>query len=59
MDWIWDLTTWSHSHTTDHITGVNRVNDTFTISAQLCVPSQGAKLDILQIASHGLGFDKR
>lgn len=36
------------------------VRDTFNISAQLCVPAaRGAKSDILQIATHGLGFDKR
>lgn len=59
VDWVWDLTTWSHQSETGRATGVIPVNDTFTISAQLCVPPQGAKADVLQIATHGIGFDKR
>lgn len=59
VDWVWNLTTWSHGNTTEHITGVNPVNATFTIDAQLCIPPHGEKSDILQIASHGIGFDKR
>jgi hypothetical protein len=34
------------------------VNQTFTISARLCVPDNGTKSDILQIATHGGGFSK-
>lgn len=56
VDWVWDVTTWSHKSETGPVIPVN---DTFTISAQLCVPPQGAKPDILQIATHGVGFDKR
>lgn len=59
VDWVWDLTTWSHMSENGRITGVIPVNDTFTISAQLCIPSQGDKAEILQIATHGVGFDKR
>lgn len=59
VDWVWNLTTWSHGASEDHITGVIPINDTFTISAQLCIPPQGAKSDILQLATHGIGFDKR
>lgn len=59
VDWVWDLTTWSHMSETGRVTGVIPINDTFTISAQLCIPQQGAKADILQIATHGVGFDKR
>lgn len=58
VDWVWDLTTWSHKGESGRVTGVIPVNDTFTISAQLCVPPQGAKSDVLQIATHGIGFDK-
>ncbi|MCJ1326009.1 hypothetical protein MMC10_002672 [Thelotrema lepadinum] len=35
------------------------VSDTFDISAQLCIPQTGAKKTHLQIATHGLVFDKR
>lgn len=59
VDWVLDLTTWSHRSENGRATGVIPVNDTFTISAQLCVPTQRAKADILQIATHGIGFDKR
>lgn len=59
VDWVWDLTTWSHGGENGRVTGVIPVNETFTISAQLCVPPQGTKADILQIATHGIGFDKR
>lgn len=56
IDWTVNFTTWS---TTPHIFNSVNINNTFTISAQLCVPSQkGPKADILQIATHGLGFDK-
>jgi len=34
------------------------VQQTFSISARLCVPEKGAKNDILQIATHGGGFSK-
>ncbi|KAM0355080.1 hypothetical protein ACHAPU_000937 [Fusarium lateritium] len=56
VDWIWDISTWSHANrTSDTI----RVRGTYSINAQLCIPSQGKKSDILQIATHGFGFDKR
>lgn len=59
VDWIWNLTTWSHQDVNMRITGAIPINATFTISAQLCVPPGGGKSEFLQIASHGIGFDKR
>ena len=35
------------------------VSGTFDISAQLCIPPNGAKKTNLQVATHGLIFDKR
>jgi hypothetical protein len=58
-DWVWNVTTWDMSNITERITGTINIDDTFTISAQLCVPVGGSKKDILQIATHGVGFDKR
>ncbi|KAF5667456.1 alpha beta-hydrolase [Fusarium heterosporum] len=56
VDWIWDISTWSHANrTSDTI----QVHGTYSINAQLCIPSQGKRSDILQIATHGFGFDKR
>lgn len=43
VDWVWDLPTWSHGGENGRVTGVIPVNETFTISAQLCVPPQGSK----------------
>ncbi|KAI1044254.1 hypothetical protein LB504_013050 [Fusarium proliferatum] len=40
-------------------TQVHPVHGTYSISAQLCIPADGKKADVLQIATHGLGFDKR
>jgi hypothetical protein len=59
-----DWTVWVSTRTTPPITErVIRnitINETFKINAQLCVPSdKGPKADILQIATPGLGFDKR
>lgn len=58
VDWVQFMDTWT-VNLADHIVGVLPVSDTFTISAQLCVPVDGDKADILQIATHGVGFDKR
>lgn len=59
VDWVTDLTTWTSPNITERMIGEVRINDTFKIHGQLCVPSEGAKSDILQIATHGAGFDKR
>jgi hypothetical protein len=60
IDWTVNVTTWSSLKASERVTGPVPVDRTFDISAQLCVPShKGTKADILQIATHGLGFDKR
>ncbi|KAF4948192.1 hypothetical protein FGADI_9820 [Fusarium gaditjirri] len=56
VDFIWDTSTWSHANRS---TEVLPVHGTYSISAQLCIPADGEKSDILQVATHGLGFDKR
>ncbi|GAB1320930.1 AB hydrolase-1 domain-containing protein [Madurella fahalii] len=59
IDWAVNVTTWSTLEA-ERVVGPVPVDRTFRINAQLCVPSQkGAKAEILQIATHGLGFDKR
>lgn len=59
VEWTLDLDTWSSPNATARILGELPVEDDFVISAQLCVPDAGGnKADILQIASHGVGFDK-
>ncbi|RDW65739.1 alpha/beta hydrolase [Aspergillus mulundensis] len=61
VDFVWDLDHWSAPNATERIRGPKPVDQTFTISAQLCVPQapNAEKADILQIATHGFGFDKR
>lgn len=56
VDFVWDTSTWSHA---SRGTQVLPVHGTYSISAQLCIPADGKKSDVLQIATHGLGFDKR
>lgn len=42
----------------ERITAVKTVQQSFAISAQLCVLKYSEKANILQIATHGFGFDK-
>ncbi|EMT67742.1 Alpha/beta hydrolase family-domain-containing protein [Fusarium oxysporum II5] len=56
VDFVWDTSTWSHANRSVEVLPVS---GTYSISAQLCIPADGKKSDILQIATHGLGFDKR
>ncbi|KAK0629529.1 hypothetical protein B0T17DRAFT_189144 [Bombardia bombarda] len=60
VDWQQNTTTWSTPSAKDRIISENHINQNFSIHAQLCIPSQkGLKAGILQLATHGLGFDKR
>lgn len=59
VDWVWDTDTWSHTMAQSSSHGVVPILETFTINAQLCILSGGKKSAILQIATHGVGFDKR
>ncbi len=60
IDWTVNVTTWSNPSAAERVTGPVPVDRTFSINAQLCVPSKkGTKAGILQIGTHGLGFDKR
>ena len=54
-----DLDTWSSPMGSDRILRNITVSNTFDISAQLCIPSNGTKKEHLQIATHGILFDKR
>jgi hypothetical protein len=53
------MSTWTSPNITARMNGTVTVKDTFKISGQLCVPPHGAKADILQLATHGVGYDKR
>ncbi|KAL4938487.1 hypothetical protein BDV06DRAFT_225967 [Aspergillus oleicola] len=59
VDLVWNLDTWTAPSPADRIKGDIPINQIFTISAQLCVPEDSKKKGILQIATHGFGFDKR
>jgi hypothetical protein len=59
VDWIWETERWSTPDAASRIRGVIPIDQTLTISAQLCVPPGGSKSQILQVATHGVGFDGR
>ncbi|KAG6364144.1 hypothetical protein INS49_005742 [Diaporthe citri] len=61
IGWELNVTAWSAPSFLDRNTGPVSVDQTFNISAQLCVPSAegGPKAGFLQIATQGLGWDKR
>ena len=59
VDLVWNIDTWSSPNASTRVIRPRPVQQTFSISARLCVPAHGTKANILQIATHGLGFDKR
>ncbi|KUJ07790.1 uncharacterized protein LY89DRAFT_765843 [Mollisia scopiformis] len=58
VDLVWNIERWTAPNTTARITGTNLIQQTFSINAQLCVPNNSTK-NVLQIATHGFGFEKR
>jgi hypothetical protein len=60
-NYAWYQDTWSTPNLTERTKSILPVDDTFGINVQLCVPtaSTESKAEILQIATHGFGFDKR
>lgn len=59
VDWVRNITTWDSPNITERIIGRIPVNDTFSIRGRLCVPVDGKKKDILQIATHGIAFNQQ
>ncbi|KAL2177339.1 uncharacterized protein P884DRAFT_299750 [Thermothelomyces heterothallicus CBS 202.75] len=60
IDWTGNVTTWSTPDAAARTIGPVHINSPFRVGAQLCVSSKkGPKAEILQIATHGVGFDKR
>ena len=61
IGWELNVTTWSAPSFLERNTGPVSVDQTFNISAQLCVPSAegGPKAGFMQIATQGLAWDKR
>ena len=59
-EWVLESDRWSSPHPFRILENIT-VSDTFTIHAQLCTPGSSAsnKNGILQIATHGLIYDKR
>lgn len=57
VDWVDQATTWTSPGTLPG--GPVTISGTFKITGQLCVPRSGKKADVLQIATHGVGFDSR
>ncbi|KAK0701251.1 Alpha/beta hydrolase family-domain-containing protein [Lasiosphaeris hirsuta] len=60
VDWVTYQTTRTSPNITQSMIGQITVKKTFKINGQLCVPQKSsAKYEILQLATHGGGFDKR
>jgi hypothetical protein len=59
VDLIVNTSTWSQIGVAARNAAVIPIKQTLSISAQLCVPEGGSKSDILQVATHGFGYDKR
>jgi hypothetical protein len=59
--YAWYQDTWTRANLTARTRSILHVEDTFNINVQLCVPTAatGGKKQILQIATHGFGFDKK
>ncbi|KAI1379760.1 Alpha/beta hydrolase family-domain-containing protein [Hypoxylon crocopeplum] len=60
VQWALNFSVWTAPTPDERDNGPITINQTFTINAQLCVPSMKTdKSDILQIAVQGNGWDKR
>ncbi|KAL4789161.1 Alpha/Beta hydrolase protein [Aspergillus venezuelensis] len=59
VDFAWEIDHRGSRAPPQRITGQKVIDDEFFIDAKLCIPKDGAKRDILQIATHGFGFDSR
>ncbi len=59
VEWIDEMATRTSLNLTEREIGTVTIRKTVKINGQLCVPFGGARSDILQIATHGAGFDKR
>lgn len=53
------IDTWSSPSYVERIIGNITNSKTYNIYAQLCVPPNGTKKNLLQVATHGGGFDHR
>jgi hypothetical protein len=58
VNFVLSIETWNAPNVTSKNMGDVHVQQTFSISARLCVPENGTKKDTLQIATHGGGFSK-
>jgi pimeloyl-ACP methyl ester carboxylesterase len=59
VDWVDNITSRTSPNLTERMVGTIIVKKTFKIAGQLCIPLKGARSDILQIVTHGAGFDRR
>jgi hypothetical protein len=59
IDWVWETERWSTRSGAERVVSTIPVDEILTINAQLCVPAGGSKAEILQVATHGVGFDGR
>ena len=57
--WEVDIDTWDSPSFADRITKNITISKTYDIYATLCVPPNGSKKNLLQVATQGGGFDSR
>lgn len=57
--WAVSSSTWSALSLANIAQGNVSVDETFNIFGQLCIPHNGAKKNILHLATHGIAFDSR
>ena len=58
-DFVLNVTRQGGNFTNDVLTGYNTTTGSYNISAQFCVPdSDNSTNPVLQILTHGIGFDK-
>lgn len=58
VEWVLNFTTWTSP--ADRAIGTINIDQIFQISGKLCIPqTPGPRSEILHLATHGVGFDKR
>ena len=58
IDFSLNLSRQGHNYTNEILTGYNTVSGQYEIAATYCEPDQGPS-KVVQILTHGIGFDRR
>lgn len=55
---IQELTRSGHDYSEVLLEGYQTLQGSYKISAQFCYPADGANISVVQLLTHGVGFDK-